>query len=166
MAAASAPFLDMLHAGAPAPDGVGGRALYGWLIGAWTMDAVIHADDGARHEAKGSIGFGWVLEGRAIQDVWILPGFFHGTTLRVYDPALDAWHILWSDPLKQYYARQIGRADGCDIVQHGKTGEGVAIRWRFTEIARDSFRWLGESSPDDGVSWRLQADVQARRTTP
>ena len=75
-----------------------------------------------------------MLEGRAIQDVWILPGVFYGTTLRVYDPALDAWHILWSDPLKQYYMRQIGRARGNDIVQEGKTDDGVAARWSFTEI--------------------------------
>jgi hypothetical protein len=30
-----------------------------------------------------------LLEGRAIGDVWILPGVFYGgTTLRVYDPAI------------------------------------------------------------------------------
>jgi len=48
-------------------------------------------------------------------------GFFYGTTLRVYDPGIDAWHILWSDPLKQLYRRQIGRARGQDIVQEGRT---------------------------------------------
>jgi hypothetical protein len=30
------------------------------------------------------------LQGRAIQDVWILPDFFYGTTLRVYDPGIAA----------------------------------------------------------------------------
>ena len=85
------------------------------------MDAIVHGDDGTTaHGPRGEIHFGWVLEGRAIQDVWILPGVFYGTTLRVYDPGLDAWHILWSDPVKQYYTRQIGRARGHDIVQEGK----------------------------------------------
>ncbi|WP_439500062.1 hypothetical protein [Bosea sp. (in: a-proteobacteria)] len=163
MAVTAATFQDLLHADAPAPDRVEKLDLYGWLIGAWTMDAVIHADDGARHEGRGEIRFGWVLEGRAIQDVWVLPGFFYGTTLRVYDPALDAWHILWSDPLKQYYTRQIGRADGRDIVQHGVLEDGTAIRWRFTEITPDTFRWLGELSSDGGGTWRLQADFRARR---
>ncbi len=78
-----------------------------------------------------------MLEGRAIQDVWILPGVFYGTTLRVYDPGLDAWHILWSDPLRQYYTRQIGRAHGADIVQEGTNDAGDAIRWSFTEITRE-----------------------------
>ncbi|TIL41051.1 MAG: hypothetical protein E5Y87_03330, partial [Mesorhizobium sp.] len=64
---------------------------------------------------RGEVHFGWVLEGRAIQDVWILPArntgaqsslgkwSFYGTTLRVYDPGIDAWHIFWSDPRTQYY---------------------------------------------------------------
>ena len=80
-------------------------ALYGWLIGCWEMDAVVQREDGGTYTGQGAITFSWVLEGRAIQDVWIFPGAFYGTTLRVYDPALDAWHILWSDPLKQYYTR-------------------------------------------------------------
>ena len=94
--------------------------LYGWLVGDWDMDAVMHSDDGSRHEGRGTIHFGWVLEGRAIQDVWILPGVFYGTTLRVYDPGIDAWHILWSDPVRQFYTRQVGRARGADIVQEGR----------------------------------------------
>src|SRR5215204_1995954 len=102
-------FAEALHTGGPAPDRAGKMGLYGWLIGDWEMDAVVHADDGTAHKGRGEIHFGWVLDGRAIQDVWILPGFFFGTTLRIYDPGLDAWHILWSDPLMQYYTRQVGR---------------------------------------------------------
>jgi hypothetical protein len=156
-------FADALAAAGPAADRADKMGLYGWLIGDWVMDAVVQADDGTRHEGAGEIHFAWALEGRAIQDVWILPGVFFGTTLRVYDPGLDAWHILWSDPLKQYYTRQIGRAVARDIVQEGKTDDGAAIRWRFTEITPDGFRWTGERSPDGGATWQLQADFRARR---
>jgi len=121
------PFLDRLHAQGAAEDRAGKMSLYGWLIGSWEMEATLHADDGSRQQGRGEIHFGWVLEGRAIQDVWILPGVFHGTTLRVYDPGLDAWHILWNDPVRQYYARQIGRARGKDIVQEGKNDAGDAL---------------------------------------
>src|SRR4051794_16749005 len=103
-----APTIEKLHADGPAAELAGRMSLYAWLIGDWHMDAVVHGDDGTARESRGEIHFGWVLGGRAIQDVWILPGFFFGTTLRVYDPGLDAWHILWSDPLKQLYSRQIG----------------------------------------------------------
>ena len=79
-------FLDALASAKPAVDRADKMNLYGWLIGRWTMDATVHLDNGDTHRGPGEIYFGWVLEGRAIQDVWILPGVFYGTTLRVYDP--------------------------------------------------------------------------------
>src|SRR5215831_11549869 len=139
IASASPSFIAALHSDRPAADRAQKMGLYGWLIGRWEMD------------------------GRAIQDVWILPGFFYGTTLRVYDPGIDAWHILWSDPLKQRYRRQIGRAHGDDIVQEGNDDTGAAVRWSFTEITPTSFRWRGERSPDGGANWQLQAEYFARR---
>ena len=156
-------FIDALASDGPVADRADKMKLYGWLIGRWTMDATVHLDDGNRHHGAGEIYFGWTLQGRAIQDVWILPGVFYGTTLRVYDPNIDAWHILWSDPVRQFYSRQIGRAQGHDIVQLGKNDAGDAVRWSFTDITPDSFRWTGECSRDAGKSWRLQAEFLARR---
>lgn len=149
--------------------------LYGWLIGRWEMDAAHHRDDGSTRRSRGEIHFGWVLEGRAIQDVWIVPardarraeppawGDFYGTTLRVYDPGIDAWHIVWIDPVKQVYRRMIGRARGSDIVQEGKDDTGAAVRWSFTAITPNSFHWLAERSPDGGATWRLLVEFFARR---
>jgi hypothetical protein len=156
-------FIAALHTDRPAADRADKMGLYSWLLGRWDMDAVVHGDDGRKHTARGEIHAGWVLEGRAIQDVWILPGFFYGTTLRIYDPSIDAWHILWSDPLKQLYRRQIGRARGNDIVQDGQDDKGAAVRWSFSEITPNSFRWRGERSPDDGATWQLQAEFVVRR---
>lgn len=152
-----------LHAAGPAPDRADKLDLYGWLVGDWTMDGVINLDDGTQFRGKGEIHAGWVLEGRAVQDVWILPGVFYGTTLRIYDPSLEAWHILWSDPVRQYYSTQIGRARGGDIVQEGATAEGVPVRWSFTEITPDAFHWIGERSQDGGKTWSVQAEYFARR---
>ena len=148
----------------PAADCADKLTLYGWLVGSWTMDATLHRDDGTVHEGRGEIHAGWILAGRAIQDVWVLPGVFHGTTLRVYDPGIDAWHILWSDPLRQVYTRQLGRADPRGIVQVGTAGDGALLRWSFTDISQGAFRWRGERSLDDGGSWMLQLDVRARRS--
>jgi len=156
-------FGEALRSAGPATDRAEKMALYGWLIGDWTMDATMYADDGSVHAAQGTIHFSWVLQGRAIQDVWIVPGFFHGTTLRIYDPGLDAWHILWSDPLKQFFTRQIGRAKGKDIVQEGQNDAGEPTRWSFTDITADSFCWTGERSWDGGATWHRQALFLARR---
>jgi hypothetical protein len=154
---------DLLLTDGPAADRADKMKLYGWLIGAWEMDAVVHLDDGQKHTGQGRICFGWALEGRAIQDVWILPGVFYGTTLRIYDPGLDAWHILWNDPVRQYYTRQIGRVQGNDIVQIGTNDAGEALRWTFTDITPDSFTWIGERSQDGEATWHLQAEFRAKR---
>jgi hypothetical protein len=159
---ATACFVDALLADRPAADRAEHMGLYAFRVGRWEMDGTIHLGDGTRYQERGSIHAGWVLEGRALQDVWIFPGTFYGSTLRVYDPGLDAWHILWSDPLRQVHLRQLGRARDEDIVQEGKADSGVPTRWSFSEITPDSFRWRGERSPD-GATWQLQAEFLARR---
>ena len=156
-------FIDALYAAGFVPDRVAQMELYAWLVGSWEMDAAVHADDRTTHRGRGEVHAGWVLAGRAIQDVWILPGFFHGTTLRIYDPGRDAWHILWNDPLKQYYARQIGRPRGDAIVQEGINDAGEATRWSFSDITPNGFRWRGERSCDGGATWELQAELMFRR---
>ncbi|MFN3349560.1 hypothetical protein [Pseudorhodoplanes sp.] len=157
-------FLQRLLSDGPAADRAQQMRLYGWLVGDWRMDCTLFLDEGRVQQGAGEIHFRWALQGRAIQDVWILPGVFYGTTLRVYDAGLDAWHIIWSDPLRPYYARQIGRAQGQDIVQMGKDDDGTPTRWSFSEITPDSFRWRGERASDGGTTWRLQAEFLARRT--
>lgn len=172
----NSPFLDALGADGPAADRAGKMDLYGRFVGSWELDVVQIADNGARRRRKGEWHFGWALEGRAIQDVWIVPPRgelrggdaaanvnSYGTTLRVYDPRIDAWHIQWTDPVTQNFLTMIGRADGDGIVQLGSRPDGQLLRWRFLEIARDRFRWTGEISADQGASWRLQVDFSARR---
>ena len=164
--AASPSLVGALHTDRPAADRAEQMALYGRFVGRWEMESVLYGEDGkTRAGPQGEIHFGWVLEGRAVQDVWVLPGFFYGTTLRVYDPALDAWHIIWSDPLKQYYTRQVGRARGDDIVQEGQDSAGTPVRWSFTEITPRSFHWIGERSEDGGATWRRQIEFFAHRVS-
>jgi hypothetical protein len=152
-----------LHAPGPAAEHAKELALYAFLVGRWQAEAILHPEVGATRTLPGEIHAGWVLGGRAIQDVWILPGIFHGTTLRVYDPGMDAWHIHWLDPVKQSYPSMIGRAHGADIVQEGTNQQGNAIRWRFTRITPGSFHWLGEVAPPGTRQWRLQLEFHARR---
>jgi hypothetical protein len=119
-----------------------------------------------------------VLQGRAIQDVWMIPrlverragipqlagaGNWYGTTLRIYDPNIDAWHILWSDPVTGFFTQQVGRARDRDIVQEGPDPRGGSMRWTFSEIKPKSFHWTGERA-SDGATWRREVDIRARRT--
>jgi len=155
-------FTESLISPGPAADRLDRMGLYAFLIGDWEMEGVIHGAQGKHEIRGGEIHAAWVLEGRAIQDVWILPGAFYGSTLRVYDPGRDEWHILWSDPLRQYYSRQMGRARGGEIVQEGANLEGQRTRWRFTKLTAESFHWIGEIAAPDGA-WVVEADLFARR---
>lgn len=168
-------FIEALPAPGPAADRAAQMALYGRFIGSWDLLVTRFGEDGSTRQASGEWHFGWVLEGRAIQDVWIVPargplrektppdGLYCGTTLRIFDPRIDAWHIQYTDPASQTYSRMIGRAEGADIVQLGSNDAGDTIRWSFSDIADDSFLWRGEVSADGGKSWRKLVEFTARR---
>jgi hypothetical protein len=167
-------FARLLHASGPNPEHEAALQLYGRFVGDWDAEITARATDGTKYTAPGRIHFGWVLEGRAVQDVWIIPrpksspafpvaGNWYGTTLRVYDPTIDAWRISWFDPGRSVFRQQIGRPRGEDIVQEGTTESGDLTRWSFTEISEDSFHWLGGVKPAAEPNWRLVVDVRARR---
>ena len=65
--------LDVLGAAGPHADHSRQLMLYGQSVGAWEGTVVVHRRDGTRHEESCEVHFGWVLEGRAVQDVWIAP---------------------------------------------------------------------------------------------
>ena len=175
--ALAASFPRVLHADAPDPQRKGKLQLYAWFVGQWDMDVTAILEDGSTHSARGEIHAGWILQGRAIQDVWIIPrleeqrpgigqlpgaGNWFGTTLRIYDPNLDAWRILWSDPATNFFTQQTGRSRGLDIVQEGPDPRGGSMRWTFSEIEPASFHWTAERSLDN-ANWRKEVDIRARR---
>jgi hypothetical protein len=150
--------------------------IYGWLIGSWEADVYDYSADGTSHESSGEWHFGRVLEGRAIQDVWIAPPRSqrntktmskqynrYGTSLRVYDREIGAWRVTWFNPVSGARNDLIGRRQGDDIIQEGTNADGRRIRWSFKDITPTSFRWLGESLGPDGKTWRLEAEFRARR---
>lgn len=169
-------FHEVLAAPVRAPEIPETADAYGWLVGSWELD-VLHywgtrvADRGL----KGEVHAGWVLEGRAVQDVWIMPSRpdrtappdkrmnMYGTTLRVWDPTMEAWRISWRNPAGDHHEDQIGRRVGQDIEQLGTRPDGTRTRWRFTEISVDAFHWTGESLEQDGGTWRLEGEFRARR---
>ena len=153
-------FLEALRADGPSADRGTNMDLYGWLIGSWDLNVTGFLPDGKQRCRPGEWHFGWALEGRAIQDVWIVPPRgpgrqgdaaanvnSYGTTLRTYDPRIDAWHIQWTDPVTQTYFTMIGRKEGDTIVQLGKSPDGTLIRWSFSDITSDRFCGAASSRP-------------------
>lgn len=152
--------------------------LYDPLLGSWAVDVIDHDTGGPPRTSTGEWHFAWVLEGRAIQDVWISPprasrgrglptqGNRYGTTLRVYDPETDVWHVTWINPVSVVRNTLVGRKHGDEIVQEGTDTDGSLIRWIFSDLTPTSFRWRGEASSDSGKTWRLAAEFFGRRVDP
>jgi hypothetical protein len=149
---------------------------YGWLIGSWELNVLHYAGvDVAALRIKGEAHFGWVLEGRAVQDVWIMPrrsqrtaelgksNNMYGTTLRVWDASIQAWRITWINPVTGRHDEQIGRWSSKDVVQVGALPNGTPTRWSFKEVTPDSFHWTGEALQADGKTWKLEGEFRAKR---
>lgn len=169
------PLLAALSAPGRSPAIPAAADAYGWLIGSWELDVCHYGVDVSARRLKAEAHFGWVLDGRAVQDVWIMPRraaraaeleqgcAMHGTTLRVWDPALQAWRVTWIDPLNGRRDELIGRWSGAEVVQVGIHADGTPIRWIFSEISPDAFRWRGEALQADGCSWTLEGEFRAKR---
>jgi len=163
--------IELLRAPGPFPPLAGELRLFGQFVGAWDLEWHGRDTSGNPIVVPGELSFGWILGGRAIQDVWRVPldpadgarmRAFHGTTIRFYDPQLGAWRSTWLDPLNSRVRRFIGRAEGDTIVLEG-LDDDPRERWSFRDITPERFRWRGERSPDGGRTWVLDDEMIARR---
>ena len=167
-------FGEALLADGPNAEHAEALMLFGRFVGTWEFDWAGYDVDGRQAPwARGEWVFGWVLEGRAVQDVWILPPREHrsrpegeyGTTIRVYDPVVDAWLVTWNGPLSRARRTLVARPAGDEILQEGRTDEGDPLRWIFSEIEERSCTWRSLASPDGGATWRLCEEMHVRRRT-
>jgi hypothetical protein len=163
----SHPVRDLLPADGPHPGLADGLDLYGRLVGSWDIDAAWYQDGREVRTGRGEWHFGWILGGRAIQDVLFAVGAppeDYGTTLRVPDPGTGAWHIIWTQPCSGEFAHLTGHGTADGIVQQSVAADrGRRVRWSFRDITDDGFLWLGEVSLDEGATWQLEQTLKGTR---
>lgn len=157
----------------PAADRADKMMLYGRFIGAWDGTVTRYSANGERFDSSAEVHFGWALQGRAIQDVWIVPSRIgrapgeadkmYGTTLRVYDPQNDVWHITFIDPVRQTHDRMTGRQADADIIQEYSKADGTICQWCFFEIEVNSFHWVSRESVDQRQTRRLTGEFYLKR---
>lgn len=152
-----------------------GSDIYASLLGHWQVRATDHLPDGSARTIDGEVLFARVLEGRAVQDLWIFPGRDgreadtpksgnrYGTTLRIYDPERDVWVVDWFNPVTGTHTHLIGSQSGDALLQEGRNEDGDPIRWIFSGVTATAFQWRGERSDDGGRSWILETEFSARR---
>lgn len=136
--------------GSPNPNPVLGdeARTFDQLVGTWDADFTFHRPDGTILHKKGELHFGWVMDGTAMQDLWI--GYpaeagkerSIGTTIRFLDPQTKQWRIVFV--IRGPITSSPRRADGKG------TASSCAARTQTV-------------SPFDGPSWRSLRDRSTGR---
>ena len=148
-------------------------ALFGQFVGRWDLAVRWYAGGVEVRSARGEWHFAWVLDGRAVQDVWIVPTrvelsrgaelYEYGTSLRFYDPAILAWRSTWHGPVHGVVIPFIARDRDGEIVLEGQREDGRFLRWVFSGITHDAFEWRNMSSNDRSGPWELVQEFTASR---
>lgn len=144
--------------------------VFGRLIGTWDVEYTDFSQDGKTTHRSGEFTVGWVMDGRVIQDFWIV--YPSGTRkdrevytdLRYYDPKSRAWPSIFIDPEHASVARFAGRVQGGDrVVLDTQDFGGTDTRWSINDLRPGSFVWREEESRDGGKTWRLSAEHHMKR---
>lgn len=172
-----ATFATALLSRTPDAQVAGAADIFAPLLGHWDLDVVFYDPDGrVTKRTSGEWHFARTLEGRAIQDVWIVPPRSerkpsdsspgeYGATMRFYDPRINAWHSVWHGVVNGIVWPFIGRLVAGEIVLERIGEHGDLMHWVFYDLRPNSFKWRSEVSLDGGRSWRVEQVMHARRQT-
>ncbi len=140
------------------------------LVGTWDVEYTDFLKDGTVKHASGELIVGWVLDGRAMQDIFtIFPSEagkdrYIATTLRYFDSKTGTWRATFVDPANDSIIKFTGVVEGPDrIVFRSQPMDGKELRWSCNDIRRDSFVWREEETRDGGETWLLDAELRMTR---
>lgn len=161
--------LRALASAAPDDGAAGDASTFGQFVGEWEVLVTYRGPEGET-TLPGTWVFGWVLEGRAVQDVWRVPHpgsagappFGYGTTVRFYDRSIGAWRSTWHGLVKGEVIPFVGGRAGDEIHLDNREGDRVR-RWAFSEIESCRFRWKNQLSTDGGAHWTTEQEMRAVR---
>lgn len=142
----------------------------GRIVGTWDVEYTDFAKDGTATHRTGEFIVGWIMDGQAVQDLWIVnPSGKRKerevyTTVHYFDPKARTWHATFVDPEHGSIARFAGGPVGNDrfVIETPDLGSQTN-RWSFNDIRSDSFVYRDEASSDGGKTWKLQSEYQMKR---
>lgn len=169
-------FLEALPAEGLSPELGDADNIFGFLIGSWEIDALLYSANGGVKQTKGEVHASWVLEGRAIQDLFIFPGRGerhagvpvqgdrYATSIRTYDRGLKAWRVNFINPAAYETSAELtARRRGDGIVMEGRLADGTPIRWQYDKVTPTSFQYSAEKMQSGDGSWHRYLELFGKR---
>jgi hypothetical protein len=160
-----------LQATGPHPSLAANARTLSMLVGSWDVAYSDFSKDGKVTHRSGRLTVGWVLDGRALQDLWVVDP--SGTTqerevfteLFYFDPKASTWHVDSFDPYVAAVATFSGAAVGDDriVVESRDLDPKATHRWSFNEIRPESAVFRDESSSDGGGTWTLRSEYRLKK---
>lgn len=175
---ASSDMIRTLQASGPHASLGSGGELLGRFVGSWSIDYTFHSKDGKVTRGSGEYVAGWVMDGSAIQILWVVDPRDGRqdrevyTSLQYLDPKSGTMYLTFIDPQHasanyQPVARFTGTVEGDSrmvfITQDLSSKGDRTNRWSFNDIGPDSFVFRDEESSDGGKTWRLAEEGHMTR---
>lgn len=142
---------------------------FGRFVGKWEFEWKDNIGTEKESIKQGEWIFSWILEGRAIQDAFIVPARSistkeereYGTTVRIFNPEKKCWDIFYgcTGEASQLEAKK----DGNKIVLTSVSNLDYKMQWVFYDIEENTFRWKHIRSFDNGKTWQSKAEAFAKR---
>ncbi|MCD7947987.1 MAG: hypothetical protein LUG13_06805 [Oscillospiraceae bacterium] len=144
--------------------------LFGKLIGTWNFEWIGYPGTDRERHAKGEWIFSWVLNGTAVQDIFIVPSRKEnainpqpdaefGTTLRFFHPADHTWSIFYGSTVAA--VRLSAERNGEEIVLTEMTKGDM--KWIFSDMTDETFHWKHIKTADNGETWYTHIEIFATR---
>jgi hypothetical protein len=166
-------FVQALVARKPGSEAAPSFQLFGQFIGSWEWSGFDYPGDGSLIPTRGRWIFEWVLNGNAIQDIFMFeeagsglgePSYAeYGTTIRFPLDGGQAWTSVWIGPMNKVVRVFQARQDGEGIILDSHNDQGEPVRWIFSDISDLTFHWRGQRSTDGGKTWILYEELHAKR---
>ncbi|MCL2562577.1 MAG: hypothetical protein FWE08_00880 [Oscillospiraceae bacterium] len=146
--------------------------LFGQFVGEWEFEGILGKGTPNEQCIPGEWIFSWILDGTAIQDVFICPSrkeceknpnpnAEYGTTVRFYNQATDAWDMFYglSGATHLLEGKQVGE----QIIVTNKSDPDTLTQWVFSGITKNKFHWQNRTSHDNGTTWHILFELSARK---
>lgn len=148
---------------------------FDFLIGTWAVTSRRLSEplraESDWHTTSATARAGTLHNGSiSVDEMWFADEGFAGSSLRLHDPADDAWTIYWvNSRTGRLQSPVVGRwsVDGRTFVATGPdefNGVPILARYTWHSITDDGAVWEQDFSTDDGLRWQTNWIMEWHRS--